>query len=596
MRAIRAAAGLLISLSTLLMSCASSEPSVVIPARTEVTRERLTGMISDGKLEGALQEIMLERGSSSSAIESDDLERIYQDALDRMEEAFRTSLESREYERSLQYLVSLRSLGQEERYEGYSEGAIYLLLANREREQGNAVTAFVWFLKALKVEAGSREEMIDYGSYAIGLEDNTVLRRIVEEMHSRDLEVPANFSEFAEKIPSTANMMKGVVTIWVNRGIRIEQGVGYPDRVIGSGFFIDRRGYLITNYHVISSEVDPEYEGYSRLFIRLSGQNAERIPAKVVGYDRTFDIALLKVESDVPYAFSFTDTEQLDPGERVFAIGSPGGLENTITSGIVSATGRRFLQMGDAFQVDVPINPGNSGGPLVNERGELAGFVFAGIEQFEGINFAIPSHWGQDLLPDLYGGSEAVHPWVGMALHESVRGLEVMYVVPGEAAHSAGIAAGDRLVSIGGHEVRTIREAQKVLLSLPSGSLTRIDWTREREDRSALLALRDRPFSPVEYALQRDRRSSLFAPLFGMSVEELSSGLWSREYTVTRIFQGGSADETGLSVQDPLSVIGWTVNLEHRVVLLRIQVKKRKAGFLESAIQLGAYLETDNFI
>ena len=82
----------------------------------------------------------------------------------------------------------------------------------------------------------------------------------------------------------------------------------------------------------------------------------------------------------------------------------------------MSATGRRFLQVGEAMQVDVPVNPGNSGGPLLDEQGDLAGIVFAGIEQFEGVNFAIPWHWVERALPLLYAGGEAVHPWLGMAL------------------------------------------------------------------------------------------------------------------------------------------------------------------------------------
>ena len=79
-------------------------------------------------------------------------------------------------------------------------------------------------------------------------------------------------------------MIKGTVTVWVDRGLRIENGVGYADRVIGSGFFIDPRGYFITNYHVIQSEVDPKYEGYSRLYIKLPGDSDTRVPAKVIGW------------------------------------------------------------------------------------------------------------------------------------------------------------------------------------------------------------------------------------------------------------------------------------------------------------------------
>ncbi len=95
---------------------------------------------------------------------------------------------------------------------------------------------------------------------------------------------------------SLANMLDGTVTVWVDRGITIEKGLGRADRMIGSGFFIDKNGFVITNYHVIKSDVDPEYEGYSRVYIKLSGDTAKRIPAKVVSWDPVFDLALLKTE------------------------------------------------------------------------------------------------------------------------------------------------------------------------------------------------------------------------------------------------------------------------------------------------------------
>ncbi len=115
---------------------------------------------------------------------------------------------------------------------------------------------------------------------------------------------------------SFATMLKGTATIWVNRGVKIEKGVGYPDRVIGSGFFIDPRGYLLTNHHVIASEVDPAYEGFSRLFLRLSDDPTARIPAKVVGWDPVLDLALVKVEIVPGYVFSGSSSVAVEPGDR----------------------------------------------------------------------------------------------------------------------------------------------------------------------------------------------------------------------------------------------------------------------------------------
>ncbi len=411
-------------------------------------------------------------------------------------------------------------------------------------------------------------------------------------MRSRGLEPGA----VPDARPSFADMLKGTVTIWVNRGVKIEAGVGYPDRVIGSGFFIDRRGYLLTNHHVIASEVDPGYEGFSRLYVRLPGDSTERIPARVVGWDSVFDLALVKVEVEPGYVFSGSAAGNASPGDRIYAIGSPGGLESTITSGIVSATGRRFLQIGDAMQVDVPVNPGNSGGPLLDEKGDLAGIVFAGIEQFEGINFAIPWYWIEHTLPLLYAGGETVHSWLGMALSETDAGLEVLYAMPGESAAKAGIEVGDVLESIDGRRVATLRDAQDTLLALAPSTLVGLAVRRGGTTRDVLACLAPRPAEPVQKALERDAKDPVLYPLFGMLLERTGGFLGRGSYLVRRIVRGSVADEAGLSVNDPLIVQDWMVDKEKGYAAIQIIVKKKTAGFIESAIQIMAWLETDNFL
>ena len=167
----------------------------------------------------------------------------------------------------------------------------------------------------------------------------------------------------APSLETVRKMMKGTVTVWVDRGMTIEKGLGRADRMIGSGFFIDANGYLITNYHVIQSEVDPEYEGFSRVYIKRAENPTVRIPAKVVGWDTTFDLALLKTEINPEMYFQLGSSEDLNIGSRIYAIGSPAGLEQTLTSGIVSAQNRRLLSLGSVLQIDAPVNHGSSGGP-----------------------------------------------------------------------------------------------------------------------------------------------------------------------------------------------------------------------------------------
>ena len=164
-----------------------------------------------------------------------------------------------------------------------------------------------------------------------------------------------------------------------DKGLKVQYGNGISDIVIGSGFFIDERGYIVTNYHVIESEVDPEYEGYSRLYIKTSKDSETKVPAKVIGYDSVMDLALLKTEITPDFVFQLGSSENLEIGDQIYAIGSPLGLEKTITSGIISTTDRKITTLGTVMQLDASVNAGNSGGPAVSKEGLVQGVVFAGI-------------------------------------------------------------------------------------------------------------------------------------------------------------------------------------------------------------------------
>ena len=184
--------------------------------------------------------------------------------------------------------------------------------------------------------------------------------------------------------------MHAAVTIWVDRGVTVKNGAGYADIIIGSGFFIDERGYIVTNHHVIDSMVNPKYEGYVRLYIKLLDDNLTKIPAKVVGYDSLLDLALLKVEITPEYVLDLGSSDDLEIGDKISAIGTPVGLEGTLTSGIISSFDRKLLSLGNVFQIDAAVNSGNSGGPLIDKNLKVQAIVFAGMLQLQGLNFAIP--------------------------------------------------------------------------------------------------------------------------------------------------------------------------------------------------------------
>ena len=282
----------------------------------------------------------------------------------------------------------------------------------------------------------------------------------------------------APSIETVRKMMKGVVTVWVDRGITIEKGLGRADRMIGSGFFIDKNGFLITNYHVIQSEVDPEYEGFSRVYVKPAGNTSVRIPAKVIGWDPIFDLALLKTEITPEVSFVLGSSEDLNLGSRIYAIGSPAGLEQTLTSGIVSAKDRRFLSLGSVLQIDAPVNHGSSGGPIIDEAGRVQAIVFAGLERQEGLNFAIPVELLKLILPQLYGGGAAVHAWMasyGLSVPEAIGqrgGAKLVYTLPGTSASY--IPAGTLITRINDRPVADLEALQAELMRFSAGTIVKI--------------------------------------------------------------------------------------------------------------------------
>ncbi len=574
-------------------SCTTATPrTAAAPPLAEARLAELRSLVEGGSVLQAFQDILQLRGDNPSGIPSAEVDALEAQAGSAFSAALARATAGSKWDEALRYLDSARALGRPELAGGWTTKAVLQARAAAEREAGAGLPALLTTLRALAAGEPAEADLADALAQARALGNRAIARDLATRMRERGIAVPAG----ADAAAPFADMLQGTVTIWVNRGIRIEKGVGYPDRVIGSGFFVDSRGYLLTNYHVIKSEVDPKYEGYSRLFVMLNQATGEKIPAKVVGWDTVFDLALLKAETPARYSFGGSSSQRVSPGDRVYAIGSPAGLEKTITSGIVSATGRRFLEMGDAVQVDVPLNPGNSGGPLIGEGGDLLGIVFAGLEQFEGLNFAVPYTWIEKALPLLYAGGEAVHPWMGASFAETEKGLEVVYVLPGEPAARAGIAPGDYLESLNGAPVSTLRDAQEAILAFSPPTLVRAGLRRGGSPRQAVVCLAPRPVRPIETALEKDTRDAVLYPLFGMRLERTGGALRRNDFVVRRVIRGSTADEAGLSENDPLTIQNWKVDSEKGYAVLQIYVRKRKAGFIESVVQIAAYLETPDFL
>ena len=574
-----------------MVGCVSVERSLV-----ESHPERVRNELATAIVERRPQDVIPRLGplERERVLPASELADFRSSAVAIVQDLYQSALEDKRYSEAVRHYRNLVVLGEVEQ----NDDLLTSLIAGDAESllaDGNLPIALATLISVPRLSSLTDEQLSTAADIAVRL-NNRYAIALLGEANQDWARANPQIMDFASERPGPVRMSEGVVTIWVDRGLRIVGGVGMPDRVVGSGFFVDPRGYIVTNYHVVQSEVDPEYRGYSRVFVRLASDPVARIPARVVGHSRAFDIALLKIEVDAPYVFSFTDTRVLDPGTRIVAIGSPGGLENTITSGIISATGRRFLQLGDAMQVDVPINPGNSGGPLIDDHGRLVGVVFAGIPQFDGVNFAIPAFWVTTFLRNLFDDGPVAHPWLGVAVEPASGGLEVTYVALGSPAAQAGLEVGDTISRMNGWEVSRVAAAQSVLLRRAPDSFMNVEWLRDGERIEGFAVLGERPQNPVAVALDRDLRERVYPALFGMQVERTGQLLFRPSYSVTRVFRGSVADETGITVGDTFTETGFEYDRSIEVAFLRMLINKRTQGFLRTSIQIPAYVERDNFL
>lgn len=260
----------------------------------------------------------------------------------------------------------------------------------------------------------------------------------------------------------------------------------FRQRSLGSGFIIDKDGLILTNNHVVEKTDE----------IKVTLADKREFIADIIGRDPKTDLALIRIKADTPLEpLPFGDSEKLDVGDWVVAIGNPFGLGHTVTAGIVSA---KFRQLGtgsyDNFiQTDASINPGNSGGPLLNTVGEVVGInsaIFTQTGGSVGIGFAIPINMAKDLLPQLKKG-KVVRGWLGVLIQKitpelkdkldlkNENGALVADVVSGGPAEKAGIKRGDVIVSFDGKEIEEMNELPYVVASTPVGKVVTVEVIRK---------------------------------------------------------------------------------------------------------------------
>ncbi len=264
-----------------------------------------------------------------------------------------------------------------------------------------------------------------------------------------------------------------------------------PEGGTGSGFIIDHEGYILTNNHVV--------EGAD--IIKVTLHNEKEYEARLVGSDPKTDIALIKIvkesgeNSSFPY-LTLGNSERVEVGEWVVAIGNPFGLDHTVTTGVVSAKGRNIGAgpYDEFIQTDASINPGNSGGPLLNMNGEVIGIntaIFSGNGGNVGIGFALPINMAKDILDDLKQKGSVTRGWLGVMIQritpelkesfklKNAMGALVNDIVPNGPAAQGGMKRGDVITRFDGVEIASIETLPKQVASIKPGKTVKVEVVRE---------------------------------------------------------------------------------------------------------------------
>jgi len=393
--------------------------------------------------------------------------------------------------------------------------------------------------------------------------------------------VPANFADLAEKArPGVVNIrttrtIKGGGRVFRhffgepfdNRKQPFEDFFGpfwnqpereHKERSLGSGFIIDRAGFIVTNNHVVA-EADE---------IKVKLSSGKEFDAEVVGRDPKTDLALIKIKGAKDLTpLPLGDSDNLKVGTWVVAIGSPFGLEQTVTQGIVSAKGRSIGAgpYDDFIQTDASINPGNSGGPLLNLEGKVVGINTAIMARGQGIGFAIPIHLASNVVAQLKDKGEVTRGWLGVQIRDLDESLASYYklkpfsgvyvenVVPGDPADKAGIRSGDIITTVDGQPVTSGRELASLVASIPVGQKTHIVLMRDGQKKTISVKIAKQSDEKVQLASTKSSSDDL-----GLHVTDLSSerarqfGLDEDEHgvLVVEVDPDSRADKAGVRVGD----------------------------------------------
>jgi serine protease Do len=342
-------------------------------------------------------------------------------------------------------------------------------------------------------------------------------------------------------------------------------------RSLGSGVIVDSKGYIVTNRHVV--------EKADRIRVKLQDENpaSPGHDAKLIGMDQETDLAVIKIDLDHPLPTAkLGNSDGMEVGDWVLAIGSPFGLQETVTAGIVSAKGRNIVpqrQFQSFIQTDAAINPGNSGGPLVNMAGEVIGIntaILTETSSYAGVGFAMPSNTVAQVYNQLIGPDHRVargsigiefsaQPNPAIA-HIYGSGVTVSNVVSGSPADEAGLKIGDTITSVDGKEVKSGDDLVADIASRKPGSKAKLDFVRNGKKQEATVTIADRSKLFASRLGEEDDNQNEEAPQaskFGVTVRSITPDLADRlsitagkGVVVQDVKQGSFAEDLGLNRGD----------------------------------------------
>ncbi len=339
------------------------------------------------------------------------------------------------------------------------------------------------------------------------------------------------------------------------------------ERGQGSGVIVEANGLIITNNHVVNKADE----------IRVFLSDKREFKGKLIGTDAKTDIAVVKIEATGLPTIPWADSAQLEVGEFVLAVGSPFGLTQTVTMGIVSAVGRASMGIAeyeDFIQTDAAINPGNSGGALVNVRGELVGIntaIFSQSGGNMGIGFAVPSNLSRAIMDQLVRTGKVVRGWLGVAIQDltpelatqfgitDTKGVLVSDVMDDSPAKRAGFERADVIVEYDGKPMDSPTHLRNAVAQTPIGKKVSVKLIREKKPKTLEVSIAEQPKSLGQPSAEESRESAVpTGVLSDLDVRELNEELTTRYglkatergVVVVRVKSGSTAEEMGVREGD----------------------------------------------